>query len=143
MISFPIAFGFAAGTVLFMQFKEDIETFLVDSKKNWIMLGFISGLALASNQAWQMLGLGLFITFLAPKMRLGEGDNEVLRWVFPGTMLLGSLAYPAFFLLALLVAFLFYEAWRRKQSVQKDFPAMVLILAAFLATIDFYLLFPI
>jgi hypothetical protein len=143
VVSFAVVFAFSAGTALFMQFKEDIETLLVDSKKNLVMLGFVSGLALASSLIWETLGLGLFIAVLAPKMRLGEGDSEVLRWLFPGTMLLGSLAYSAFFLLALLLAFLVYEFWRRKQVEQKDFPCMILIMAAFLATIDFYLLIPI
>jgi 4-amino-4-deoxy-L-arabinose transferase-like glycosyltransferase len=146
-----IVFILMAMFTLVNQFLQDIKTFHVSEKRNWIMIGAVYAMALSNNLVWEMIfltaGWGILL-YVLQKARInvsdgfGDGDQEILAWVIPGTILLGQngdFHYTIWFLAFLLIAYIGLMGWTKLTKDNNKKPGTVLLLLCFLGILDLIL----
>jgi len=135
-----LGFGIFA---LILQAYRDIKTGKIDSRKNYIMQGLILGCIFVGNyNFWAYfailllsIGFGIFLG-----KNWGDGDKEIIRWVFPGLFLVGFTEMFVF-MFALAACFTaFHIVARIILKAKGKLPAVPVILIAFVTATATYFL---
>lgn len=141
-----LVFILIASIGLFLQFIKDIEFMVVDSRKNFFMMGIGVALAIISGLSRMFLGLSLamfLFNFSIHKYEqkknleiFGDGDKEVMAWIVPGLIVVG-LDSVIVFLVSFSALLVFFGVAQKHFKFLKDFvPGMLFICLAFVLGIS-------
>lgn len=133
------------------QVYEDIKTLNVDSRRNFYMYGVVITLALLSGLSWDYLAALIIVIIFTVALRytekkenkklFGGGDTEILNWIVPGTVILGTgLLYPIVYLISFAFSLAGTTLIIKNYKLEK-FPGTIPIAMAFFITLGAYVTF--
>lgn len=132
--------AFVLGTgLLLRQSYTDIVSRLVNSRWNWVAFGFLMALALRAGFIVEALGTslvfyGVFSVLNRGEAWFGDGDKEILAFLFPAMLLIGGLYQIVIFSVLMLLFLLWVLPWVKRLTKVRHQPLVPYILTAWIIT---------